>query len=152
MKGILASGSVQRFSWPALALLVALSDVGWATVSAACCRTRQRRHRPAAEQRRHVPKIKNGQVKLGRPARNAEGRGRAGREAPCGPPRAPGGNAALGRGRTRSGSIARSAGTTSAGRLATGTYEVVFGQAVERLRLRRLGGRCGGRYRNLAGP
>ncbi len=105
------------------ALLVALSDTGWATVSALVPRasvgTAQLRTNAVTS-----TKIRNGQVKLVDLARNAR---RPGPRGPAGPA---GGVTRLWAVVNASGSIARSAGTTSAGRLAAGTYEVIFGQAV----------------------
>jgi hypothetical protein len=105
------------------ALLVALSDTGWATVSALVPRasvgTAQLRNNAVTS-----AKIRNGQVKLVDLARNAR---RPGPRGPAGPP---GSVTRLWAVVNASGSIARSAGTTSAGRLAAGTYEVIFGQAV----------------------
>jgi hypothetical protein len=108
------------------ALLVALSDTGWATVSALVPRasvgTAQLRTNAVTS-----VKIKNGQVKLVDLARNAR---RPGPRGPAGPAGPAGGVTRLWAVVNASGSIARSAGTTSAGRLAAGTYEVIFGQAV----------------------
>ena len=108
------------------ALLIALGDTGWATVSQLVPRssvgTAQLRNNAVTS-----AKIKNGQVRLVDLARNAR---RPGRRGPAGPPGPAGGVTRLWAVVNGSGSIARSAGTTSAGRLAAGTYEVIFGQPV----------------------
>jgi hypothetical protein len=108
------------------ALLIALGDTGWATVSQLVPRssvgTAQLRNNAVTS-----AKIKNGQVRLADLARNAR---RPGPRGPAGPPGPAGGVSRLWAVMNASGSIARSAGTTSAGRLGLGAYEVIFGQNV----------------------
>ncbi len=112
-----------------VALLVALSDVGWATVSQLVPNksvgTAQLKNNAVTSL-----KIRNGQVKLDDLSRSAKRPGPRGPRGLTGAAGAPGAVTRLWAVVNGSGSIARSAGTTSAGRLATGTYEVVFGQAV----------------------
>jgi hypothetical protein len=112
-----------------LALLVALSDVGWATVSQLVPRssvgTAQLRNNAVTSL-----KIKNGQVKLADLSRSARRPGPRGLRGPAGPAGPAGVVTRLWAVVNGSGSLARSAGTTSAGRLGAGTYEVIFGQAV----------------------
>ena len=124
--------SIRRFRLsPALvvagaALLVALGDTGWATVSQLVPRNSV----GTAQLKRNAVtslKIKNGQVRLVDLARNAR---RPGPRGPAGPPGPAGGVTRLWAVVNGTGSIARGAGTTSAGRLGAGVYEVVFGQNV----------------------
>jgi hypothetical protein len=108
------------------ALLIALGDTGWATVSQLVPRssvgTAQLRNNAVTS-----AKIKNGQVRLVDLARTAR---RPGPRGPAGPAGPAGGVTRLWAVMNGSGSIARAAGTTSAGRLGTGAYEVIFGQDV----------------------
>jgi len=107
------------------ALVVALAETGWATVSQVV----PRRSVGTAQLKNNAvtsAKIRNGQVRLVDLARNA----RRGRRGPAGPPGPAGAVTRLWAVVNASGSIARSAGTTSAGRLGGGDYEVVFGQNV----------------------
>jgi hypothetical protein len=109
-----------------VALLVALSDTGWATVSQLVPRssvgTAQLRNNAVTS-----AKIRNGQIRLADLHRTARRPGPRGRTGPAGPAGAVTRLWAVVNG---SGSIARGAGTTSAGRLGAGVYEVVFGQNV----------------------
>ncbi len=111
------------------ALLIALSDTGWATVSQLVPRnsvgTAQLRNNAVTS-----AKVKNGQIRLAdlhRTARRPGPRGPRGLAGPAGPA---GAVTRLWAVMNASGSIARGAGTTSAGRLGAGVYEVVFGQNV----------------------
>lgn len=124
--------AVRRFRLsPALvvagaALLVALGDTGWATVSQLVPRNSV----GTAQLKRNAVtslKIKNGQIRLADLHRTAR---RPGPRGPAGPPGPAGAVTRLWAVMNSSGSIARGAGTTSAGRLAAGVYEVVFGQNV----------------------
>ena len=109
-----------------VALLVALAETGWATVSQRLPRssvgTVQLKNNAVTS-----AKIRNGQIRLADLHRTAR---RPGPRGPAGPPGPAGGVTRLWAVVNASGSIARSAGTTSAGRLAVGTYEVIFNQAV----------------------
>jgi hypothetical protein len=111
------------------ALLIALGDTGWATVSQLVPRssvgTAQLKNNAVTS-----AKIRNGQVKLADLARTARRPGPRGKTGPAGPAGPAGAVTRLWAVLNASGSIARSAGTTSAGRLAAGVYEVIFGQAV----------------------
>lgn len=108
------------------ALLIALGDTGWATVSQLVPKgsvgTAQLRNNAVTS-----VKIKNGQVRLVDLARTAR---RPGPRGPAGPAGPAGGVTRLWAVMNASGSIARSAGTSSAGRLGAGAYEVIFGQNV----------------------
>jgi hypothetical protein len=111
------------------ALLVALGETGWATVSQVLPRnsvgTVQLKNNAVT-----TGKIRNGQIRLAdlhRTARRPGPRGRTGATGPAGPP---GVVTRLWAVANASGSLARAAGTTSSGRLGTGVYEVVFNQAV----------------------
>ena len=111
------------------ALLVALGETGWATVSQALPRnsvgTAQLRTNAVTS-----AKIRNGQIRLAdlhRTARRPGPRGPRGLTGPAGPP---GAVTRLWAVVNSSGSIARGAGTASAGRLGAGVYEVIFGQNV----------------------
>jgi hypothetical protein len=113
-----------------VALLVALAETGWATVSQALPRnsvgTVQLKNNAVT-----TAKIRNGQIRLAdlhRTARRPGPRGRTGAAGPAGPP---GAVTRLWAVVNSSGSIARGAGTTSAGRLGAGVYEVVFNQNVQ---------------------
>jgi hypothetical protein len=109
-----------------VALLVALADTGWATVSQLVPRNSV----GTAQLKRNAVtslKIRNGQVRLVDLARSAR---RPGPRGPAGPPGPAGGVTRLWAVVNGTGSIARGAGTTSAGRLGAGVYEVVFGQNV----------------------
>ena len=127
--------SIRRFKLsPALvvagaALLIALGDTGWATVSQLVPRnsvgTAQLKNNSVTS-----AKIRNGQVRLADLARTARRPGPRGKTGPAGPAGPPGAVTRLWAVLNASGSIARSAGTTSAGRLGAGVYEVIFGQAV----------------------
>ena len=130
--------SIHRFKLsPALvvagaALLIALGDTGWATVSQLVPRnsvgTAQLKNNSVTS-----AKIRNGQVRLAdlaRTARRPGPRGKTGSAGPAGPAGPPGAVTRLWAVLNASGSIARSAGTTSAGRLGAGVYEVIFGQSV----------------------
>jgi hypothetical protein len=112
-----------------VALLVALSDVGWATVSQLVPNksvgTAQLKNNSVTS-----IKIRNGQVKLADLSRSARRPGPRGLRGPAGPAGPAGVVTRLWAVVNASGSIARGAGTTSAGRLAAGTYEVIFGQPV----------------------
>lgn len=124
--------SIRRFKVSApmvvagIALLVALSDTGWATVSQLVPRnsvgTAQLRNNAVTS-----AKIRNGQIRLADLHRTARRPGPRGRTGPAGPP---GAVTRLWAVVNASGSLARGAGTTSAGRLGAGVYEVVFGQNV----------------------
>lgn len=108
------------------ALLIALGDMAWASVSQVV----PRRSVGTAQLRNNAVtsvKIRNGQVRFADLARNAR---RPGPRGPAGPAGPAGTVSRLWAVVNSSGSIARSAGTTSAGRLGTGDYEVVFGQNV----------------------
>lgn len=111
------------------ALLIALGDTGWATVSQLVPRgsvgTAQLRNNAVTS-----AKIRNGQVRLVDLARTARRPGPRGLRGPAGPAGPPGAVTRLWAVMNASGSIARAGGTSSAGRLAAGTYEVVFGQNV----------------------
>lgn len=121
--------SIRRFKVSApmvvagIALLVALSDTGWATVSQLVPRnsvgTAQLRNNAVTS-----AKIRNGQIRLGDLHRSARRPGPRGRVGPAGAV------TRLWAVVNASGSIHRGAGTTSAGRLGLGVYEVVFGQNV----------------------
>jgi hypothetical protein len=121
--------SMRRFRLsPALvvagaALLVALGDTGWATMSQVVPRksvgTAQLRNNAVTS-----VKIKNGQIRLADLHRTAR---RPGPRGPAGPA---GTVTRLWAVMNASGSIHRGAGTTSAGRLGLGVYEVVFNQNV----------------------
>jgi hypothetical protein len=124
--------SIRRFRLsPALvvagaALLVALGDTGWATVSQLVPRnsvgTAQLRNNAVTS-----AKIRNGQVRLADLHRTAR---RPGPRGPAGPPGPAGAVTRLWAVMNASGSISRGAGTVSAGRLGAGTYEVIFNQNV----------------------
>jgi hypothetical protein len=107
----------------AAALLVALGETGWASVSQRLARnsvgTVQLRNNAVTS-----AKIRNGQIRLADLHRTARRPGPRGKPGPAGPPGAVTRLWAVVNG---TGSIARSAGTTSAGRLGAGVYEVVFG-------------------------
>jgi hypothetical protein len=108
------------------ALLIALGDTGWATVSQLVPRnsvgTAQLRNNAVTS-----AKVKNGQIRLADLHRTAR---RPGPRGPAGPAGPAGAVTRLWAVLNSSGSIARGAGTTSAGRLGLGVYEVVFGQNV----------------------
>jgi hypothetical protein len=109
-----------------IALLVALADTGWATVSQLVPRNSV----GTAQLKRNAVtslKIRNGQIRLTDLHRTARRRGPRG---PAGPPGPAGAASRLWAVVNGTGSIARGAGTTSAGRLGAGVYEVVFGQNV----------------------
>jgi hypothetical protein len=120
-----------------LALLVALGDTGWATLSQSLPRgsvgPAQIRNnavgaRDIRENAVRSAEIKNGTVQvrdLSREARRL--RGPAGPAGPAGPP---GTVSRLFAVVNPSGSIARGAGTTAVGRTGLGAYEVIFGQNV----------------------
>jgi hypothetical protein len=111
------------------ALLVALGETGWATVSQALPRNSvgiaQIKNNSVTS-----AKIRNGQVRLADLHRTARRPGPRGRTGPAGPAGPPGAVTRLWAVVNGTGSIARSAGTTSAGRLGAGVYEVVFNQNV----------------------
>jgi hypothetical protein len=112
----------------AIALMVALAETSWATVSALAPRsvgTAQLKNNAVTS-----AKIRNGQVRLADLHRTARRPGPRGRTGPAGPAGPPGAVTRLWAVANASGSIARSAGTTSAGRLAAGVYEVIFNQNV----------------------
>jgi hypothetical protein len=112
----------------AIALMVALAETSWATVSALAPRsvgTAQLKNNAVTS-----AKIRNGQVRLADLHRTARRPGPRGRTGPAGPAGPPGAVTRLWAVANGSGSLARSAGTTSAGRLAAGVYEVIFNQNV----------------------
>jgi hypothetical protein len=110
-----------------LALLIALAETGWATVSQLVPRnsvgTAQLRNNAVTS-----AKIRNGQIRLADLHRTAR---RPGPRGPAGPAGPAGAVTRLWAVVNGSGSIARGAGTTSAGRLGAGVYEVVFNQNVQ---------------------
>jgi hypothetical protein len=124
-----------------LALLVALGEASWATVSQLLPRnsvgTAQLRANAVTS-----TKIRNGAVSLSDLARSARRPGPAGPVGPAGPagPTGPAGQAGatgpagvvtrLWAVVNQSGSLARAVGTTSAGRVGEGAYEVFFNQDV----------------------
>jgi hypothetical protein len=124
--------SIRRFRLsPALvvagaALLIALGDTGWATVSQLVPRNSV----GTAQLKRNAvtsAKIRNGQVRLEDLHRRAR---RPGPRGPAGPPGPAGAVTRLWAVMNASGSIARGVGTVSAGRLGAGVYEVIFNQNV----------------------
>jgi hypothetical protein len=112
-----------------LALLVALGDASWATVSQLAPRNSvgplQLRANAVTS-----PKIRNGTVGLQDLTPAARRPGPQGPPGPAGPAGPAGAVTRLFAVMNASGSIARSQGTTSAGRLGAGNYEVVFNQNV----------------------
>jgi hypothetical protein len=112
------------------ALLIALGDTGWATVSQLVPRNSVG---PAQLRNNAVTsaKIRNGQIRLADLHRTARRPGPRGLRGPAGAAGAPGVVTRLWAVMNGSGSISRGAGTTSAGRLGAGVYEVVFNQNVQ---------------------
>jgi hypothetical protein len=112
-----------------VALLVALAETGWATVSQLVPRNSV----GAAQLKNNAvtsAKIRNGQIRLADLHRTARRPGPRGRTGPAGPAGPAGTVTRLWAVANASGSLARAAGTTSSGRLAAGVYEVIFGQNV----------------------
>lgn len=111
------------------ALLIALGDTSWATVSQLVPRnsvgTAQLRNNAVTS-----AKIRNGQIRLADLHRTARRPGPRGLRGIAGPPGPAGVVTRLWAVMNSSGSIGRAAGTTSAGRLGLGVYEVIFGQNV----------------------
>lgn len=110
----------------AIALAVALSETGWATLQQTLPRNSVgvKQIRTGAVR---SPEIRNGSVALG----DLSAAARRGRQGPPGPAGPAGSVSRLWAIVNPSGSLARSAGTSSVGRLGLGQYEVIFGQDVQ---------------------
>jgi hypothetical protein len=120
-----------------LALLVALGDTGWATISQSLPRgsvgTAQIKTNAVTAKDIRSGAVRSAEIRngsIGLRDLGPRARGRRGPAGPAGPAGAPGAVSRLWAVVNASGSIARGVGTTAVGRTSLGSYEIIFGQNV----------------------